>query len=640
MADPRVLAPVLGLVGIPLLSTQVQGLFGPDVSWQLGVSLAMTTGQHYGSGIVFTYGPLAFLSVPNDVFLLGAVLGVVYLFLAGTALYYFFIRWLAELVPAWAVVAVSVACMVIWSGLRNESPEIVVAAVALAALWVIHPERRATSLVAWVAPTIAAIAALQLMVKFSSGLVCVAVALVVALAGEQRLRRTAATVGAFVAVLLALWLVSGQLIGQLPNWLARSAQVAVGYNDAMSTPLSGGNAGKIVVLVVAVLGVLVLGALLLFRQWRWACLPSLLTVAGVAWYFVKQGMVRYDAPHTPVTFVGLSVLVVTLPWTGRRLAVGLSAVAGCLAGIVLVVAAPASLLHGLDEVLSAFGHQRTNAAKTAAGVAHQVVDPGFHARRVAQTRILMGYLYGVPPSVRDALAGTKVQADPWDIEAVWSAGLAWRPEPVFQTYSAYTHDLDDLNARSLLDAGDVGVLRFDQKSIDRRDPVWESPRYELTLDCSYAVAAQKGSWQALRRAPTTCGTPKSLGEVRANPGERVSSATSERARSAGRGHHGVPRTPAGPARRAGVQAPQVADGMGRRRLQAAGDRDPGPAPPAPGPSRGGGPPAALGRPRRRLLAIRRRPGPGDGAVLRDPHPAEPLTGAIEVATLDLPVTGL
>jgi hypothetical protein len=521
MADPRVLAPVLGLIGIPLLSTQLQGIFGPDVSWKLGVSLAMAQGQHYGSDIVFTYGPLSFLSVPNDVFLLGAVLGVLFLFLSSTALYYFFIRWLAQLVPPWAVIAISVACMLIWSGLWGESPEIVVAATTLGALWVIHPERRAAQLTEWVAPTLAAVAALQLLVKFSSGLICLAVALVVGLLGDGRLRRMAATVGTFVAVLLLLWMISGQLIGQLPHWLARSTQVAVGYSDAMALPLSGGNAGSIIVLLLAVLGVLVLGGALMVRRWGRACLPSLVVLGGVAWYFVKQGVVRYDAFHTSMTFVGLSVLVVTLPWTGRRLAFGLTAVAASLAGIVLVVFAPSSLIHGLGDVMSGWGPQRSDATETAGAVAHEVVSPSFHTERVARTRQFVQLLTGVPPAVRQALVGTKVQADPWDISAVWANGLVWRPAPVFQTYSAYTPDLDDLNARSLVDTSDVGVLRLEDKGLDGRDPTWESPRYEMTLNCSFFVAAQVSKWQALRRAPTSCGHPHFLGEVQAKPGQAV-----------------------------------------------------------------------------------------------------------------------
>ncbi len=232
---------MLGLIGIPLVSTQPHaGLGGPDVSWQLGVSLAIAQGHHFGSGLAFTYGPLAFLAVPNDVFLLGAVLGILYLFLAGTAFYYFFTRWLAELLPAAGVLVVAVASMVVWSSLKTAVPELVVAAVALGALWVVHPERRAAQLQGWGRTRVigggGAPAAGEVQQR-NEGL---ALAVLVGLAGRGAGPAPAPRSPLFVVCLLGLWLSSRQLIGQLLTWLWLSVQIAVGYNDAMSTPSGPG----------------------------------------------------------------------------------------------------------------------------------------------------------------------------------------------------------------------------------------------------------------------------------------------------------------------------------------------------------------------------------------------------------------
>jgi hypothetical protein len=133
----------------------------------------------------------------------------------------------------------------------------------------------------------------------------------------------------------------------------------------------------------------------------------------------------------------------------------------------------------------------------------------------------MQFVYGVPPAVVDALRSSKVQADPWDIGAVWAYGLTWRPAPVFQTYSAYTSDLDARNARSLLADASVGVLRAPAKQSGGRVPSWESPDYETTMACSFSVVVEQGPWQALRRAPTVCGPPSLLGQTEVEPGQTV-----------------------------------------------------------------------------------------------------------------------
>ena len=65
------------------------------------------------------------------------------------------------------------------------------------------------------------------------------------------------------------------------------------------------------------------------------------------------------------------------------------------------------------------------------------------------------------------------------------------------------------------------MLRRPGRAIDSRDPLWESPRYEETLDCSFVASEQEGQWQAVVPSGTTCGRPELISEVRARPGQTV-----------------------------------------------------------------------------------------------------------------------
>ena len=63
----RVPAPVWGGLIVALLGWRV-GFETPgpgvDASWNAGLAMAVEQGLHFGRDVVFTYGPLGFLSTP------------------------------------------------------------------------------------------------------------------------------------------------------------------------------------------------------------------------------------------------------------------------------------------------------------------------------------------------------------------------------------------------------------------------------------------------------------------------------------------------------------------------------------------------------------------------------------------------
>ena len=132
----------------------------------------------------------------------------------------------------------------------------------------------------------------------------------------------------------------------------------------------------------------------------------------------------------------------------------------------------------------------------------------------------MSVQYGVPPNVLGALRGHPVHADPWDVSAVWTYGLSWRPAPIFQDYAAYTDELDDVN-RDALRTERPYVLHRRDTSVDDRFPAWDSPNYMVELSCGYSVAAGGNTWQALAPVRSRCRDPRPLGRITLPAGASV-----------------------------------------------------------------------------------------------------------------------
>ena len=104
----------------------------------------------------------------------------------------------------------------------------------------------------------------------------------------------------------------------------------------------------------------------------------------------------------------------------------------------------------------------------------------------------------------------------------WAYDLDWSPVPVFQSYSAYTPALDEMNAKALADApADQIVIRERNVANDNRNPQWDTPRYLLALACDYQVVAGDDHWTALRHTSDRCGPARRLSTRAVTLGQSV-----------------------------------------------------------------------------------------------------------------------
>jgi hypothetical protein len=94
--------------------------------------------------------------------------------------------------------------------------------------------------------------------------------------------------------------------------------------------------------------------------------------------------------------------------------------------------------------------------------------------------------------------------------------------PVFQSYSAYTHDLDELNREFLAsDRAPERILRHLTETIDGRLLAFDSPAGTVEMLCRYVEVRKTFALQVLARSPDRCGEPARLTVVTARSGEAV-----------------------------------------------------------------------------------------------------------------------
>jgi hypothetical protein len=482
-------------------------LWGLDFSWVVALHLAALQHLQWGRDILFTYGPLGFLSFPSVALPETSALG---LFCVAAMMWLLAVTFLLALqrwLPLLAACAASFLGVVL-VGVLLFPEAACVAGVLLAGLVLAGGLGSRAEEVATV--VVAALAALLLLMKTSSGVtLSLAVPLLVWAAPANRLRRGLTAGIGFAAVLAAAWLAAGQSISGFPRWLYGAFLMASNYTESMAIQEPARRWEDVALAVyLAVFWLAFAGGCARGSPRRVAALVVLL--AGAGWLFVKAGFVRHVGHgHSPITFGFLLVAPLMVPWRRRWRPVGLGLAAS--AGLLLAVARGVAPFALFD--LRARARELSFELST-------VASSEARAERAASAKARIRRDFPLPPAVLDALKGHRVHVDPHDVAILWANSLDWEPLPVFQAYAAYAPALDRMNAERLADArGPDRILRRRLiESIDGRSPWWETPESTLARLCRFEPVASSEIWQVLERGPDRCGTERPIDSVRAEPG--------------------------------------------------------------------------------------------------------------------------
>jgi hypothetical protein len=488
-------------------------------SWQSGIALAFLHHLQWGRQVVFTFGPYGFVEDILPISHLTAALALAYVLAMSWGLGALVVAGLRktwELLPAgagaWAVLVIA--------GNFVEAPELglgLALGLCLAALR--RPggpghsrlsggalaSRRHIALVG----LLGALAGFQLLVEANVGLVTAWLAAISALgAGPRRSRGAVVAASSLTGTFLVAWVAAGQSLGNIASYFRASWSVVAGYSAAMATSPGRRAEDYFAVVDLALLGAVY--ALALRGRPLGEKAAVSLALLGWVWEALKEGFVRHDL-HDLVFFslVLTALALARLPGKFAALQLGAIALAASLA-CAARGEPPPQMASPIEDVRALYQEVRDLAvashwARVERRAYDTVLYTGDHLSRAA-LRALAGHTVAAAP-VEEAIAFAYHE-------------FRWGPEPVLQSYSAYTSYLDRLDANFLGSKDAPERILYQPFAIDGRLPAWEPPAAMLAMYCHYSplhVAA--GKWLLLGRTPDRCGAPNLLAKARAYTGQ-------------------------------------------------------------------------------------------------------------------------
>jgi len=483
----------LALAAIPTIPSAI--LPGLDPSWLLGVNLAHVQKLVPGKDIIWTYGPLSYLSLPVPglagmypvlfyklgVYLVWCV-ALIRLSLLATVRIRFWV------IPLLGIVAL------IDPFICSDHLPIAIFTWSLLVLLDRSPIWRTAGL-----PLLAFLAGLACLVKANSGVAAIClfgVVLAVVIFQSLPLSRTMRWTVALALLLLPfsmvlLYTAETGSAASFPAFVRNSLEVASGYSEAMSIN------GPYAQLLLAVIGVGVLFLVLPWLERSPRILIGYLPALVYVFFAFKSGMVRQDSHAADFGLQLALAALFPLVFARRKLFLG---AAICFQIAFLFFSYRQTMM--IWPQTGAIARSRLSLIGYSPYFRQFLHWPSTWAALEQEGQRNLEPLR-VGPEMQAAVGKRPIEALVWNVALVAANHWNWRPRPVFQSYAAYTPRLDLLNAAHLQygPAADFAVVRWDD--IDGRHPFLETPLSWRTQLDLYDTVMTEASLLLLGRRATT-----------------------------------------------------------------------------------------------------------------------------------------
>lgn len=452
-------------INYPALLDSGDPIHGLDPSWQIMLTHALKHKLVWGKDIVYTYGPLGFLETRvaygiSPIWLLLFDCFVLF------NLFSIFRSYIQQSSNKWIAAALLTALGFIYT-MDGSTPWLLLFFIFYR-MRLVYDKSKATD-VALLIITIV----LCMFMKLNTGLVSIAVfaGFLVLMIVQKRVPLLKGVIW-FGALLATIFMTSLLWHVSLIDYIKGALEIVNGYVDIMSLP---GNRFAVAEKKIDILFLLMCIAYLIvsivsIRNKRWDNIFFALAAILFLFLLRKQAITRNDWGHYLEYFSASSLVLfsggVLLDGKLKKYAMAYTALY-----IFILAAFDARMRAPVPLVMSKINSKKVYLS----GFTLSAKD--YHQ---ADKRKL-------PLSILNKIGNKTVDVFPWDAAFVLENKLNYAPRPVFQSFSAYTPYLAELNYKYYLQHAPEFVL-YDYASIDDRYPFADDCMAQLFLTKNYILA--------------------------------------------------------------------------------------------------------------------------------------------------------
>ncbi|PIJ81519.1 hypothetical protein BLD46_12720 [Erwinia sp. OLMTSP26] len=331
------------------------------------------------------------------------------------------------------------------------------------------------------------------LIKGSTLIACVAISFfsIVLLAKRRQWKLSLLIVASFLISTVIFWALSGQPLSGLADYFISLAPIISGYTEAMAIN------GDLTQCILYIVATATMAGFLFYGIQGGGYDKSVVTLVFLCILFLsfKAGFVRHDS-HMLVC-ASMILLGASLAGTllSPRSALAVIVVSLITWGYIDV----AYIKNPVDNVKYYFINRFSNSWD---GLKQRTLEPQALTKYFEERVNLIKKRGPIPK-----LNGT-VDIYSYDQAYLFASGNTWNPRPIFQSYSAYTPQLAELNKKHLLAVNRPDNIILNVQPIDERLPSLEDGASWPVLLSNYQPTSFAGSYLYLKHRDTPPPTSK------------------------------------------------------------------------------------------------------------------------------------
>jgi hypothetical protein len=448
-----------------------------DNPWKVGLTLVRTTGRHFGTDFIFTYGPLGVLGsrmrLPSEY--LPVLVMDMYLL---THLTYVLVALFGKRISI-AATAILLTALFATSGQllgEEQSMTLLVLNLFSTALF-LHTKSKAHLFLAGTSSMLA------MFTKVSAGFVSCGFFGAALLVDAVHTRNLTQLLKRALLYAASLLLVARLLNVDLVQYVRTALPIITGYDEAMMLPLPLAQSFPYVVTLCLLIYLRVIWSVGVAARQSRETLPVLALSLLFTFVLFKQAFTRADPWHIRAFFMflplSLGIFLIPLP-AAKRGRLGIP-----VAGFALAC----FLLHG------SWTPPRQNKTPE-----RFLPILGYFSSMLDYPKVAECVFHTEAPLSEEMLATigeSTVDSIPHDVAPVFNAKLNYRSRPIIMGYSTYDRFLDGLNAQFFRSEKAPQYIIYSPEAIDSRHPFADEARMKLAILEWYDVLQEDPSTRRL-----------------------------------------------------------------------------------------------------------------------------------------------
>lgn len=271
--------------------------------------------------------------------------------------------------------------------------------------------------------------------------------------------------------LIVIYFTAIPLHGDIPNYIKYATYIVSGYNDIMYLERSISDRH-----LFALIGLLIPTGILFYKivkdgKTAWARNIFILFLFSVSGYVLfKQSFVRADEGHMREFYYCILLMVFCI--TDFHLTLENKYKYGMLITLFVI---PFYFVNKMDPNAFAF-KEKTLKTGYADGLKNFTSTSGFR---------LFPNNNQLPDNIKNAIGNSTIDTYPWNTQLLLENKLNFTPRPIFQSYTVYTPELEEKNFEHYSSDKAPKFVLYDFGSIDDRYPLFDEPKLNLLLTSNY-----------------------------------------------------------------------------------------------------------------------------------------------------------